>query len=287
MFLHLRWYGIDVEPYRTRSVNALWPVEDAKNLQTISKRLKIPCSEILRRSVFSLKEDLWTEYNYWKNGTPPPKFRKHSIREEIEERFKEPFLDPENDCRKIEFSAPKTEERVRIGLSMAEGDLQFLKALWKKKVTIGDYLSYLLRTKGSSMTVPSGDEVSINSFGIKQCARHAKITFGIRTEDDRILNECIDRKGSYFLRYNEKLTRSEVVVFAYHLFQKMTWKEQQKFIKCEEKEGKRRGNFKKISVGFSQIGYLCSVTERPKIGELRAAIYSLLRDEKFLRLVGG
>ena len=100
------------------------------------------------------------------------------------------------------------------------------------------------------------------------------------------MNECIRDDSPYALRYDEKLTKSEVVVFAYHLFKKMTWKEQQKWMKCEERDGKERGNFVKISVSLLPIGYRCLLTEEPKTGDLRAALYSLLRNKKFWAIVG-
>ena len=185
MFLHLRWYNIDVKPYRMRPINTLLPRKDVEDLELIKKRFKIPYTEIIRRGIFGLKENHWTDYYRWKNGTHPPRFRKDSIREEMEEKFKESFLDPEYNYRKIEFSPRKPGERIRICLSMAEGDLQFLKASTKREGTISSYLSYLVHTMGYLKTVPSEDEVPLNSFRISQYVGHKKITFGIRMEDKR------------------------------------------------------------------------------------------------------
>ncbi len=287
MFLHLRWYGIDIAPYRTKSVNAVLPVEYAKRLKRMSNRFKIPYSEIFRRKIFELKKLHWKYHNYWDAVGHPPEFRKHSIREELEEEFKNIQergftywrMESEQKTKKRVRIKPRTGKGVRICLRLTEGDLRMVKILVDKE-TIGDCLKLLI-PKESDLETPtsSADVVPVNGFEIEQYRPHRKITLGVRMEDYMRLNEFIDRYAS---KYSEKLTRSEVVVFAYHLFKRATWKEQQKSLKAESK---KRGNFKKISISFSNMGYRCPMVDKPETKELRAALYFVLNSKRFNGLV--
>jgi hypothetical protein len=288
MFLHLRWYGIDIAPYQTRWVNAVLPVEYAKRLRQVSKKFKIPYSEIFRREIFRLKKWHWERHNYWEAVGHPPEFRKHSVREELEEEFKyireRGFtywrIELEQRAKKRVRIKQRTGNGVRICLRLTEGDLRIVKILLRKE-TIGDCLKLLIPKESDLQPVTSSaDMVPVNRFEIEQYRPHRKITFGIRTDDYRRLNEFMDRYGAKY--HPEKLTRSEVVIFAYHLFKRATWKEQQKSLKDE---GKKRGSFKKISISFSNIGYRCPMIDKPETKELRAALYYVLNSKKFNDLV--
>ena len=291
MFLHLRWYGIDIAPYRMKSVNAVLPVEHAKRLKWVSDRFKIPYSEILRRAIFSSKRSYWERHNYFEKIGHPPEFRKHSIREELEEEFKniqeqgytywrrELTLKTKKRIR----IRQKTGNGVRICLRLTEGDLRFLRMI-RGKEPIGNDLGLLIPSKSYfERGISSTDAVPVNRFEIEQYRPHRKITLGVRMEDYMGLNKFI---GRYTSKYSEKLTRSEVIVFAYYLFKRATWKEQQKSLRCEKEEGKKRGNFKKMSIAFSNMGYRVPIVDKPKTEELRAALYYVLNSKKFNDLVG-
>ena len=290
MFLHLRWYDIDITPYRTKSVNAVLPVEYVKRLKQVSNRFKIPYSEIFRREIFMRKKYHWERHNYWDAVGHPPEFRKHSIREELEEEFKniqEPRftywrMESAQQSKKQIQIKPRPGNQVRICFRMTEGDLRFVKMLSGKE-TIGDYLRLLIPKESYfERLASSADVIPVNRFGIEQYRQHRKIIFGVRMEDYMKLNEFI---GRYTAKYSEKLTRSEVVVFAYHLFKRATWKEQQQFLRCQKEEGKKKGGFKKVSISFSNMGYRCPIVDKPKTEELRAALYFVLNSKRFNGLV--
>ncbi len=290
MFLHLRWYGIDIAPYRTKSVNAELPVECARRLKQVSNKFKIPYSEIFRRVIFSWKKSHWEYHNYWEAVGHPPEFRKHSIREELEEEFKNIQargftywrMEFELQTKKRTRTRPKTGNQVRICLKMTEGDLRFAKIISGKE-TIGDCLGHLIGDGSYFDRLPSSADVApVNRFEIEQYRPHRKISLWVRMGDYLRLNEFIDR---YTSKYSEKLTRSEVAVFAYHLFKRATWKEQQKSLRCVKEDSQKRGSFKKISISFSNMGYRCPMVDKPKTKELRAALYFVLNSKKFNDLV--
>ena len=76
MFLHLRWFGIDVAPYKQVTVSAALPYEDVeylkkylRNFRNIdfftrktSDPLNIPYSEAFRRAIVSVKQMILGQY---------------------------------------------------------------------------------------------------------------------------------------------------------------------------------------------------------------------------------
>jgi hypothetical protein len=89
----------------------------------------------------------------------------------------------------------------------------------------------------------------------------------------------------YSRKYQEKLTKSEVFYFAYFsLFKHMKGLEQKKYLRCEKIDGKKRGCFKKISISWPRSH--SGTKGEPKISDLRAALYYLLRSQRIEALLG-
>jgi hypothetical protein len=85
---------------------------------------------------------------------------------------------------------------------------------------------------------------------VRRKSSHEKLTLGIRTSEYEALKEFINR---YHKKYDDKTTKSEVIVFAYYLFRRKKGLEQQKLVRCERLDGK--GGFKKISISFLWPSY--------------------------------
>ena len=166
---------------------------------------------------------------------------------------------------KLLYHKPEMGRRVRICLRLRSGQIKFLKEMWKAEGSMGDCLSYVIRQYGHFVS-----EV-----------RHERITLGIRMEDYGMLAEFQHR---YSRKYHEKLTKSEVFYFAYSsLFKHMKGLEQKKYLRCEKIDGKKRGCFKKISISWRRSHY--STKGEPKISDLRAALYYLLRSQRIEALL--
>lgn len=165
---------------------------------------------------------------------------------------------------KLLYLKPEMGERVRICLRLRSGQIKFLKDMWKAEGSMGDCLSYVIRRYGHF---------------VSEVIRHKRITLGVRMEDYRMLAEFQRR---YNRKYHEKLRKSEVFHFAYFsLFKHMKGLEQKKYLRCEKIEGKKRGYFKKISISWPY-----STKGDPKISDLRAALYYLLRSRQLEALLG-
>ena len=165
---------------------------------------------------------------------------------------------------KLLYHKPEMGERIRICLRLRSGQIKFLKEMWKAEGSIGDCLGYVIRQYGRF---------------VSEVIRHKKITLGVRMEDYRMLAEFQRR---YNRKFHEKLRKSEVFYFAYFsLFKHMKGLKQKKYLRCEKIDGKQRGCFKKISISWPY-----STKGEPEIGDLRAALYCLLRSQRLEALIG-
>jgi hypothetical protein len=168
---------------------------------------------------------------------------------------------------KLLYHKPEMGERVRICLRLRSGQIEFLKEMWKAEGSMGDCLGYVIRQYGHF---------------VSEVKRHKRITLGIRMEDYGMLAEFQHR---YSRKYQEKLTKSEVFYFAYFsLFKHMKGLEQKKYLRCEKIDGKKRGCFKKISISWPRSH--SGTKGEPKISDLRAALYYLLRSQRIEALLG-
>jgi hypothetical protein len=227
MFLRLRWNGIDVEPYRMRTINALLSKEAYDYLKEMSGQTGAPHSEIFRQAIDRLR-----------------------LRS--------------SGALKLLYHKPEMGERIRICLRLRSGQIKFLKDMWKAEGSMGDCLSYVIRGYGHL---------------VSEVKRHKRITLGVRMEDYGMLAEFQRR---YNRKYHEKLRKSEVFHFAYFsLFKHMKGLKQKKYLRCEKIEGKQRGCFKKISISLPY-----STKGEPKISDLRAALYYLLRSQQLEAFLG-
>jgi len=167
---------------------------------------------------------------------------------------------------KLLYHKPEMGERIRICLRLRSGQIKYLKEIWKAEGSMGDCLGYVIRQYGNFVS-----EV-----------RHKRITLGIRIEDYGMLAEFQHR---YSRKYHEKLTKSEVFNFAYfRLFKHMKGLKQKKYLRCEKIDGKKRGCFKKISISWPRSH--SGTKGEPKISDLRAALYYLLRSQQLEALLG-
>jgi hypothetical protein len=273
MFLHLRWYGINVHGYQLKTVNVSLPPEDIDRLEMVKKRYKIPYGEIFNRAIFYLKTDFGDKSLL--------KYRDYVVRERLDEEIRRAFKNPDFHPE-VGFVRPKSAKRNRICFRMKNKDIEFLKDLSKGEANLTLCLHYLIR-RTIRIYHREGRE---SSMWVKRLIHgyhpHSKKTFTVRDFDCRKMDEFTDR---YKAKYDEKLTRSEIVALAYHLFKRRGKHRQQVALNREKKEGKSRGRSKKISVSFSYEGRNYWEEYEPSPTDLRAALYSLLKSKRFWALV--
>ncbi len=308
MFLHLRWYGIDVAPYKPVTVSAFLPHEEIEYLKYLRKfrnidfftgktsdQLNIPYSEAIRRAIIHVKEKILKDYRQWAeqtNNEPPPKPSADSLKEHLDLFMNEIVQEHEflllirRDFPRV----PRKGNRIRICLRLTKGDLKFLRDITRRPATMGDYLYYLIRAmRGFRMEVrrKNGQLISENKpirFPIpliRKYEPHKKMTMAIRMNDYK---KIIEFMQGYARKYSEKITKSEIVVLAYHLFKHKSERERNQILLVEKRKGKSRGYLKKISFSFSDIGYYPQKI-KPRHRELKAAVYHLLGEKKWESLI--
>ena len=273
MFLYLRWYKIDVDGYRLRPVNVLLPSEDIDRLEMVKKKYNIPYGEIFSRAIFYIRRDIWERYR---------SNRGYVVREQLDEKVQE-IIKNRRFKPKVRFNKFEAGKKSRVCFRMKNGDIKLLNDLSKGEVSLGTCLHYIVnrtiriyRKKGGYL--PMWTERLIVGF-----KPHSKITFAVRDLDCHNM-DIFTRQ--YKVKYSEKVTKSEIVALAYHLFKRMGLRRQEVARIREKKEGKSRGGSKKISVSFSYAGRNYWEKHEPSPTELRAALYSLLRSKKFWALAG-
>lgn len=287
MFLKLRWHGIDeVGPYRVKSVNVLLSPDGVDRLEMVKLRHDVPYSQIIRRAIFYLKDYTWKRYKEWVEietyDEPLPKYKGYTIREQLDKKVEEALRRPGFEPG-IQFLEHGPEKRVRVCFRMTIGDIAFLSRISKGKATLSECVGHLIRKNVRIYRRKSGKRGLPWITGlIIRYKPHRKITFPVRQKDDEAMKDFIKR---YALKYDEKLTKSEIVELAYHLFKRMGKGRQLKILEQEKKESRKRGKFKKISVSISFEGKYHWEEHIPVRKELRAALYSLLKSEKFSDLV--
>lgn len=238
MYLHLRWFGINVEPYRMKTINIMLPRKDYEYLKEIFELYRIPYSDVFRQAIFHFKRYVLRQYFRDLKRSRQEDIQENariSISEEMDEILQRAFRDSMFRGPKIAFYTSTHEDRVRICLRMTTWDHQFLLKISNPGTSVSDCLGYLLKRMRENIIRKSS---------------HKKITFGIRMSESEALNEFMNR---YHTKYGEKTTKSEVIVFAYYLFRRKKGLEQQKLMRCERLDGK--GGFKKISISFLWPGY--------------------------------
>lgn len=252
MFLHLRWLDIDERPYGMRAVNVTLSPKDYEYISEINA-CGIPYSDLFREAIDHAKRGLYREYLRHLQRSGKEDIEKIQVAENIDETLQRSFEDPTFRWPVETFYNKSPRERVRMCLRMTVWDLRLLKRILDPKSSVGDFLVILVR-RMRGCVLPR--------------RVHKKMTFGMRMEDHEMLNRFLDR---YTEKYDEKLKRSEVVVFAYHLFKHMRGLEQRKILKQESLEGKKRGRFKKISVSFLSPFY--ANLKGLKLGPSRKVLY--------------
>jgi hypothetical protein len=298
MFLYLRWYKIDVDGFRLRPVNVLLPSEDIDRLETIKKNYNVPYGEFFIRAIFYLRRDIWEHYRRWnrlemrknllpyrrKRGTydSESKYRGYVVREQLDEKVQEIIKNRRFDP-KIRFNKFEAGKKSRICFRIKNGDIKVLNDLSKGEVSLGTCLHYIINRTMGIYRKKDGETFVRQNRLIKGYKPHSKITFTVRHLDCRSMDIFMRQ---YRIKYSEKLTKSEIVALAYHLFKRMGLRRQEVARIREKKEGKGRGRSKKISVSFSYESKNYWETHEPSPTELRAALYSLLRSKKFWALVG-
>jgi hypothetical protein len=238
MYLHLRWFDISVKPYRMKAINVVLPRIDYEYLKEINELYRIPYADVLRQAIFHFKKYLLREYLRHLQRSAQKNIQEKvriSISEEMDEILQRALKDSTFQGPRLAFYNSSSEERVRICLRMTTWDHQFLLQISKAQTSVSDCLAYLLKRMREN---------------IIQESSHKKLTFGVRISEYEALNEFLTR---YHMRYGEKITKSEVIVFAYYLFRHKKGLEQQKLLRCERLDGK--GRLKKISISFSWPGY--------------------------------
>ncbi len=277
MFLHLRWYDIDVRPYRKRTITVRLPKSDLEYLELVKKKYGVPYIEFLKWALMDLKRFICGSYvRYMRieagDENSPPVVRV-SITEQLDVEWRLALEDRKFNYHPFIGHVAQQSKKQRLCLRIAFADLEFLKNISKPGVTLSDSLSYVIgRVKGS--------KTEEWSQGYKP---HLKRTFGIPIEDYRIMEEAI---REYRLKYSEKLSTSEIVALAYHILKKMSGLEQVNVSRLERAGRSTRGNLKKISVSIASSGFAYEKRPEPTRSNLRLALYSLLRNEKFRSLVG-
>lgn len=216
MFLHLRWYGINVDAYRLKSVNVSLPSEDVYRLEMVKKRYNIPYGEIFNRAIFYLRRYIWEPYRKWNRSEmrdkPLPyrskkykfpdyeeqgeseryesirlemdykslgKYRGYSVREQLDEKVREALKDPRFDPG-VRFNKLKAGKKSRLCFRMKNGDIKLLKDLSKGEADLATCLHYLI-SKTIRIHQGEGKESSLWArrliIGYKP---HSKITFAVR-----------------------------------------------------------------------------------------------------------
>jgi hypothetical protein len=221
-----------------KAINVVLPRIDYEYLKEINNLYRIPYSDVFRQAIFHFKRHVLRQYLRHLQRTPQQEVQEDitiSISEEMDEILQRAFKDSTFRGPKLAFYTSRSEERVRICLRMTTWDHQFLLQISKAQTSVGDCLAYLLKRVRENVI---------------QKSSHKKLTFGIRIAEYEALNEFRNR---YHMKYGEKLTKSEVIVFAYHLFRRKKGLEQQKLLRCERLDSK--GRLKKISISFSWPSY--------------------------------
>lgn len=288
MFLKLRWHGIEeVGPYRAKSVNVLLSPDEVDRLEMVKVRHDVPYSQIIRRAIFYLKESTWRRYKEWVEietyDEALPKYKGYTIREQLDKKVEEALRRPGFEPG-IQFREHGSEKKVRVCFRMTIGDIAFLSRISKGNASLSECVGHLIRKNIIIYRRKNGKQGLPWIAGlIIRYKRHRKITFPVRQKDDEAMKDFIKRYG---LKYDEKLTKSEIVELAYHLFKQKGKGRQLKILEQEKKESRKRGKFKKISVSISFEGKYHWKEYIPVRKELRAAQYSLLKSEKFGDLAG-
>ncbi len=286
MYLHLRWYNIDVQPYRLRPINVSLPLKDVENLKGVKRDYGIPYGEFFCRAIFYVRADLWKRYNGWIDNENCEerlsKSRGYIIREQLDGKVEKALQGSKFDPG-IRFDRIEPGRRCRVCFRMKAADLKLLGCLSKGEMHLDECLHYLIRRTIKIYPKKQGEDSRWVKRLIVAYKPHWQITFSVREMDCRNMDEFIER---YEKKYSEKVTRSEIVALAYHLFKRMRLSHQEEAKIRERREGKERGRGKKISVSFSYEGKLHWKKHNPPLGSLRAALHSVLGSNKFWGLVG-
>lgn len=221
-----------------KAVNVVLPRTDYEYLKEINRYYRIPYSDVLRQAIFHFKRYVLRQYLRHLQRSAHQNVQENitiSISEEMDEILQRAFKDSTFQGPKLTFYTSRSEERVRICLRMTTWDHQFLLRISEAQTSVGDCLAYLLKRMRENVI---------------QKSSHKKLTFGIRIAEHEALNEFLNR---YHEKCREKITKSEVIVFAYHLFRRKKGLEQRKLLRCERLDS--NGRLKKISISFSWPGY--------------------------------